>query len=112
MLEKGYRTCCEFPSVLVSALHEVSVTLECRVDILKVTRCSDLGSKIAHPPSKVEYVKFLDLTNGLRQRMMESKVVLPPTLLSWVSQPHEDWNLAKKNLTEMCGYSRVLGYRY
>ena len=43
IFRKGYSTSCELSSTLVRAMYEVSVALECRVEILKVTRCSDVS---------------------------------------------------------------------
>ena len=108
--KKGYSTSCELSSVLVKTLHEVSAALECQVDIVKVTRCSDVGSQMADALSKAEFVKFLDLSRGTKETMTDCKAELPKALLDWVTQPHEDWNLARSILEEMSGYTKVLGY--
>ena len=43
---KGYSSKCELSSTLVRAMFEVAASLECRVEISKVTRCSDVGSSM------------------------------------------------------------------
>ena len=58
---KGYSTTCELSSILVHAIHEVSRSLGCQVDIVKVTRFSNPGSEMADALSKAEYVKFLEV---------------------------------------------------
>ena len=50
--QKGYSTSCVLSSVLVRAIYEVSVAMECTVDIVKITRCSNKGSEMADALSK------------------------------------------------------------
>ena len=73
---KGYSTSCVLSSVLVRALYEISTALECKLDIVKVTRCSDVGSEMSDALSKAEFVKFLDIAGSAAYKMNDNIVSL------------------------------------
>ena len=81
---KGYSTSCALLSVLVRALYEVSVALECKVDILKVSRCSDSGSQMADALSKAGFVNFWELASGSGHTMRELIGSLPKPLIDQI----------------------------
>ena len=98
IFRKGYSTSCELSSTLVRAMYEVSVVLECRVSVVKVTRCSTTGSEMAKALSKVEFMKFREI--GLRHNFqLDLKPgLVTKALIDWVANPRLDWELGRKIL--------------
>ena len=106
---KGYSTSCELSSTLVKAIYEISTALECKVEIVKVTRCSDAGSEMADALSKAEFVKFRDIAVKQTLEMDGDMSRVPQALLDWVSSPCMDWRLGEKILSEMSPHTELLG---
>ena len=105
---KGYSTSCELSSTLVLAMYEVSVALECRVEVLKVTRCSDVGSQMADALSKAEFVKFKEVSQQHSHELSKDIGTVPKALIKWINEPQGDWTLGSKILGEMRKYTDLL----
>ena len=106
---KGYSTSCELSSTLVRALHEVSVALECRVDLLKVARCSDVGSEMADALSKAEFIKFEEISKKHSHVLNRGMATAPKAILEWVANPAFDWMLGTKILREIGEHTSLMG---
>ena len=109
--KKGYSTSCELSSTLVRALHEVSVALECRVDVVKVTRCSDVGSEMADALSKAEFTKFEEVSQNHSHALNARMSTAPKVILEWVANLCFDWKLGSKIIHEMNQNTALLGLK-
>ena len=107
---KGYSTKCELSSTLVRAMFEVSASLECRVEVTKVTRCSDIGSEMADALSKAEFLRFRELTLKVGYPLNKNMGEVPKSLLDWIQHPTENLELGREILEEMSLKTKVLGY--
>ena len=109
---KGYSTSCELSSTLVRAMHVVSVALECRLDIMKITRCSDPGSQMADALSKAEFSKFEEVSRKHPFKINSGMTKVPRALIAWINNPCFDWNLGQRILEEMEETTALLGFNH
>ena len=107
---KGYSTSCELSSTLVRAIFQVSTALDCDIDIVKVTRCSDTGSEMADALSKAEFLRFRQIANDGNHHVSDHMGNVSQSLLSWINQPQDDWYLGDRILRDMSKYTPILGY--
>ena len=76
------------------------------INLTKVTRCSDRGSRAADALSKADFREFRTEMPGMN--MDPGKI--PRSFLMWVQDPKEDLQLGHNILKEISGYHQVLGY--
>ena len=108
--KKGYSTRCELSSTLVRAIFQVSTALECRVNIVKITRCSNPEADMADALSKAELIRFRRVAMKENIHIQENMGTVPQALLDWVNDPKEDWFLGHNILNEISRETAVLGY--
>ena len=100
--KKGYSTSCPLSSVLVSALAQVAAALGCKVEVIKITRCSTPLADMADALSKAAFSRFRQLSLVHQDLEIPLVGLLPPrALLHWVARPTVDWNLGDKLLSEL-----------
>ena len=93
---KGHSTQCVYSSTIAKAIYEVADSIGATVTVEKVRRCSDRGSYTADMLSK----------GNLREawRLMplrETPCTIPPSILSWVSNPRLDMEWSRAILSDM-----------
>ena len=108
--KKGYSTSCELSSTLVKAIHQVSTAIECRVDIVKITRCSNPQAVMADALSKAEFALFEATSVKEGIVMQENMGWVPQALLDWIDSPRKDIFLGDKILLEMSKSCQIIGY--
>ena len=96
---KGYSTCCPLSTTLVRALNVVATGLGCRVDIVKITRCSTAGADMADALSKFDLARFW----AVAEREPGWQIPLQPALVpralqDWIGNPVEDEELGSRLL--------------
>ena len=64
---------------MVRALYQVSTALECRVELVKITRCSTYQAVMADALSKGEWIKFMEESTktGVEMNAMSHVLYLP-----------------------------------
>ena len=106
MFKKGYSTKCNLCCTLITAIHELSVALGCEVELRKIRRCSDSGSKAADHLSKNALKDFHQLVPGAKQ----VPEAIPEPLIEWIMDPVPDRFLGKRILNVMSKFYRLVGY--
>ena len=99
---KGYSPSCMLSSVIASAIAQVAAALGCKVEVLKIPRCSDPFSTMADALSKGAFCRFRDLAHqvpGWSQPVHPLPV--SKALLSWIASPAPDWNLGASLIQEL-----------
>jgi hypothetical protein len=81
--QKGYSPNCELCTAVVRATAFVASHLQCRLDIVKIGRCSDGPSIMADALSKGDMQKFLSLWKG----PLPDGRFIPAQLVQWISDP-------------------------
>jgi len=108
--DKGYSTSCPLASCIVTTISAVAAALNIRVKLVKITRCSNIGSDLADALSKADFSRFRRESQTAGMSMNLEPAVIPPRLLSWINKPEVDFQLANKILHELAGNERILGF--
>ena len=103
--QKGWVTSCMLCTTLALAISEVAVSINCQLEIRKVTRCSTVGAEAADAVSKGDFVRFRRLKP--QSNLNPGKV--PQALVDWVNDPQEDRRLGDRILQEMGVAKNTMG---
>ena len=106
--KKGYATTCQLSSALVRAIACVADAIDCRVDLVKVRRCSDTGPILADHLSKGQFCKFVDYAAAAGWELDRLPAAVPPAVLAWVANPTADDDLGQKILRDISSLMPVL----
>lgn len=99
IFKKGYSTSCVLSTTLVKALASVAAGLGCRIDIVKITRCSTPEADMADALSKSDLTRFwagAERHPSLALPLFPASV--PEALSAWLTAPREDAALGEKLL--------------
>jgi hypothetical protein len=97
---KGYSIRCRLCDTLVKAIGRIAAATGCRVDIKKVTRCSNDGSILADELSKGRFSAFKRKLPST-WKITPEPAWIPPSILRWIATPRADYSLGEKILTDM-----------
>ncbi len=103
----GYSNSCKLSSTIVRAIATLAAALGCRIDICKITRCSNSGAIMADALSKADFAAFK--RNG-GDRFQTDPATIPLTVLRWCAKPTIDDELGARILAELAKKSDILGY--
>ena len=107
---KGYSTHCVLSTTLVRAISHVAAAFDCRVDIVKVLRCSNVGASMADALSKSDFVRFQARARDAGMQMNEEPGEVARPLMDWIEDPKEDRYLGDKICKYLLTKTQVLGY--
>ena len=110
--KKGYSSSCKFSTVIVAATAAVAAAIGCRVEVSKITRCSDYGSMMADDLSKGAMNRFWDHARFSGFDLPAQPLPIPSTLLKWVNAPSADFGLADALLKELALDGELLSYSF
>ncbi len=99
--KKGYATTCQLSSCLVRAIACVADALDCRVELVKVRRCSDTGPELADLLSKGLFCKFAEHAAEAGWPLLPLPAAVPPSIIRWVANPTADDQLGQKILRDL-----------
>ena len=109
--KKGYSTKCVLSSTLVTALDCVAAGLGCRVEVVKVGRCSSGLASMADALSKADFARFRSLAEEEANCCMPLEpLAVPEALARWIAAPKEDWELGRSILQELAAWEPMLGF--
>ena len=100
---KGYSSFCRLSTTLVKAISVVAAGLGCRVDILKITRCSTERAVMADMLSKGDLQGCIRMGNLMGLDMAATPTPIPKPLLRWACLPVPDDNLGHVLLGYLAG---------
>jgi hypothetical protein len=109
--KKGYSTRCALCTTMVKAIGTVAAALDCRVDIVKITRCSNTGAKLADSLSKAEFREFRDEAEKEDWQLDTAPAWVPTSILAWIARPVADDLLGEKILRELTARTPLLTSR-
>ena len=108
---KGYSTSCPLSTTIVTAIACVAAGLGCRVELVKIGRCSTPSAHMADALSKGDFKRFRRWANADDDVQLPFEPLkVPEALLRWVLHPSPDWELGGKILRELSLQGPVLGY--
>jgi hypothetical protein len=106
IFQKGWCCSCQLCTTLALAISEVSASINCKLEIVKIRRCSNVASQAADSISKANWSRFRQLMPGATPGPAE----VPRTLLHWVQDPVEDPTLGERILRELGVRKNILGH--
>ena len=94
---KGYSATCELSTTVVRATALVASRLKCRLNVKKITRCSNVEAEQADALSKGEFTRFARLWSG---SLPEARK-FPRILLKWLADPDPEFPLGMEICKEL-----------
>lgn len=94
-------------TTLTLAISEVAASINCKLEIVKITRCSNELAEAADAISKAEFQR-------MRRRMPGASLGparVPRALVEWVKYPVADRKLGARILHEMGIERNILGHQ-
>ena len=108
--QKGYSNSCGLCTSLVSAIGAVAAALGSHVTIKKVARCSSTGAILADALSKAAFDKFRDVSAAASWPVSLEPSWVPPSLLAWIANPSDSYDLGERIILDIRQRTPVLGY--
>ena len=81
--QKGYSPTCDLCTVVVRAIAFIASHLQCRVEILKITRCSNRQALMADALSKGDMKRFASIWGNI----IPDSLPIPQVLIKWLKNP-------------------------
>ena len=110
--KKGYSNNCRLSTTIVTATAAICAAIGCSLNVLKITRCSNVGAVLADALSKAEFQKCRDTAALHDWRLDVAPAVLPRSLLLWLDKPVPDCDLGAKILRDLSMSTAILGYNF
>ena len=107
---KGYSNRCMLCTTLVAAIAAVAAAVGCRVELRKVARCSDVGSRLADHLSKGNFGECRQLARQCGWPLAVEPARLPVALVRWIDRPEPDRELGQRILEELARGQPILSY--
>ena len=106
IFRKGWCTSCMLCTTIALALSEVAASLDCKLEVVKVRRCSTREAEAADAISKADWRRF----KRLMPLSNPGSAMVPVTLSKWVEAPVEDRTLGERILKELGVRRSTLGH--
>ena len=87
--QKGYSPTCELCTSVVRAIAFIASHLQCRIDIVKITRCSNRHALMADCLSKGDMKGFVSIWG---EGLPDSQLI-PQGLIKWINNPRTNFEL-------------------
>ncbi len=107
--KKGYSTRCTLYTTMVKAIGTVAAALDCRIDLEKITRCSNVGARLADSLSKAEFGSFRAEATAAGWELDISPAWIPASILAWIARPEADDLLGEKILANLAQWTPLGG---
>jgi len=107
IFKKGWCSGCSLATTLALAISEVVASIDCKLEIVKIKRCSNVQASAADAVSKADWARFRRLMPGA----LPGPAAVPQALVSWVHSPVADRNLGERILAQMGRVRTILGHR-
>ena len=107
--QKGYSTSCDLSTTLVLATAKVAAGIGCRVEIVKISRCSTPLASMADSLSKADFARFWSLARSESLPIPLDQAWVPPSLLRWIDKPISSDVLGDDILRDLSKRVLVLG---
>ncbi len=107
---KGYIRNCRLCTTLAKAMATVAAGIGCRLEVLKITRCTGTGATLADQLSKARFSAFRQTAAQEGWPLQLEPARIPATLLKWLDRPFPCDRLGAAILEELGAGSRIAGY--
>jgi hypothetical protein len=87
VFRRGYSRNCRLCTTIAKAAATVAVAIGCRLEVIKITRCSTTGPMLADQLSKARFKAFRDTAAAAGWPLHEAPATIPRALLRWLDRP-------------------------
>jgi hypothetical protein len=110
VFKKGYSRNCRLCTTIAKATATVAAAIGCRLEVVKITRCSSDGAKMADQLSKARFGQFRQTAAAAGWRLDTAPARIPAVLLSWLDKPFPCDALGGQILKEIGASVPLAGY--
>jgi hypothetical protein len=110
VFRKGYSRNCRLCTTIAKAAATVAAAVGCRLEVLKITRCSATGPRMADQLSKARFREFREEAAKAGWRLDTAPAAIPKALLRWLDRPGPYDGLGAEILREIGGEVPLAGY--
>jgi hypothetical protein len=107
---KGYSRNCRLCTTLVKAMATVAAGIGCRLEVIKITRCTGTGATLADQLSKARFGDFRRTAEQAGWPLQLGPARIPAVLLKWLDRPFPCDRLGAAILEELSTSSKLAGY--
>jgi hypothetical protein len=108
--KKGYSRNCRLCTTIAKAAATVAAAIGCRLEVVKITRCSSDGAKMADQLSKARFGQFRQTAAAAGWKLDTAPARIPAALLSWLDRPYPCDALGSEILKEIGARVPLAGY--
>lgn len=110
VFRKGYSRNCRLCTTLVKAMATVAAGIGCRLEVLKITRCTGTGAVLADQLSKARFRDFRNTATVAAWPLRSAPAWIPSVLLAWLDKPYPCDRLGGDILREIGRLSELAAY--
>ena len=88
----GYSKTCDLSSTIILAIHEITASINCEIELRKVRRCSTQGACAADSLAKGDFIKF----RHYKPLSNMNPEPINPILSTWINSPKIDHELGTR----------------
>ena len=110
VFRRGYSRNCRLCTTIAKAAATVAAAIGCRLEVIKITRCSTTGPMLADQLSKARFKAFRDTAAAAGWPLHEAPASIPRALLRWLDRPGPYDGLGAEILKEIGGQVPIAGY--
>jgi hypothetical protein len=107
---KGYSRNCRLCTTIAKAAATVAAAIGCRLEVVKITRCSNTGAKMADDLSKARFKEFRATAAAAGWKLATAPAAIPKALLRWLARPTPYDGLGAEILRELAQTTDIAGY--
>ena len=108
--KKGYSRNCRLCSTIAKAAATVAAGIGCRLEVLKITRCSSPGAQMADHLSKAKFTNFREVAEAAGWNLKGAPAAIPTSLLRWLDRPGPYDGLGAEILRDIGRKVPIAGY--
>jgi hypothetical protein len=108
--KRGYSRSCRLCTTIAKATATVAAAIGCRLEVVKITRCTGDGAKMADQLSKARFALFRQTAADAGWELRTSPAAIPAVLLSWLDKPFPCDGLGAEILKEIGAQVPLAGY--
>ncbi len=107
---KGYTRNCRLCTTLVKAMATVAAGIGCRLEVIKITRCTGTGATLADQLSKARFCAFKRTAEQEGWPLQVEPARIPAEKKKWLDRPFPCNRLGAAILEELGTSSKLAGY--
>jgi len=107
---KGYSRNCRLCTTIAKATATIAAAIGCNLEVIKITRCSSTGPKLADQLSKAKFREFRSTAAAADWKLDLAPAAIPRTLLRWLDRPVPYDGLGAEILREIGNKEPLAGY--